>query len=62
MDPIINQFNFFKNIKLTQQGAVECRLETYVAPSEDGVDQYSTFLVLKLDSEGRLIITENPSG
>lgn len=58
MDPIINQYNFFKNIKLTPEGYVECKLETYVAPNEDGVDQYQTFLVIGLDSEGRLKITE----
>ena len=60
MDPVINQFNFFKNIKLTDEGYVECRLETYVAPNEDGVDQYKTFLVIGLDDEGRLKITEKP--
>ena len=60
MDPVINQFNFFKNVKLTDEGAVECVLETYVAPSVDGVDQYKTFLVIGLDDEGRLKITEKP--
>ena len=59
MDPIINRYNFFKNIKLTDEGAVECYLETYAAPSEDGVDQYRTFLVIGLDDEGRLKITQN---
>lgn len=60
MDSVINRYNFFKNIKLTDDGYVECKLETYVAPSEDGVDQYKTFLILKLDEEGRLIITQKP--
>ena len=60
MDPVINQFNFFKNIKLTDDGFVECILETYAAPSEDGVDQYRTFLVIGLDDEGRLKITQKP--
>jgi hypothetical protein len=60
MNTIINQYNFFNNVKLTDEGYVECKLETYVAPNEDGLDQYQTFLVLKLDLEGRLVITEKP--
>jgi hypothetical protein len=60
MDPIINRYNFFKNIKLTSEGYVECVIEPYAAPSEDGVDQYKTFLVIGLDDEGRLKITQKP--
>lgn len=60
MDPIINRYNFFKNIKLTDEGYVEMLLVPYVAPQEDGIDQYKTFLVLKLDSEGRLVVTQKP--
>lgn len=58
MDPIINRTNFFKNIKLTPEGYVEAVLETYVAPDKEGVDQYKSFLVIGLDNEGRLKITE----
>jgi len=60
MDPIINRYNFFHNIKLTPEGYVECILVDYIAPNEPGIDQYKTFLILKLDSEGRLVITQKP--
>lgn len=60
MDPTIDQFNFFKNVKLTDEGYLECRLETFVAPNESGVDQYKSFLVFGLDEEGRLKITQKP--
>jgi len=58
MDPIINRYNFFKNIKLTEEGYVEVVLEPYVAPQSSGVSQYDTFKVIGLDSEGRLKITQ----
>jgi hypothetical protein len=61
MDPIINQYNFFKNVKLTPEGYVEMVLVDYVAPQEGGVSQYLVFKLLKLDSEGRLVITQKPS-
>lgn len=60
MSRIIDQYNFFKNVKLTDEGYVEMKLETYVAPKEDGVSQYDTFLVLKLDEEGRIIVAQKP--
>jgi hypothetical protein len=60
MDPIINRYNFFKNIKLTDEGYVEMVLVDYVPPQEDGIDQYKTFLILKLDNEGRLVVTQKP--
>lgn len=58
MDPIINQYNFFKNIKLTPEGYVECVLIDYVSPNNDGISQYDTFRVIGLDEEGRLKITQ----
>lgn len=54
----INQYNFFKNIKLTPEGYVEMVLNTYAPPKEPGIDQYSVFKVLKLDSEGRIVVTQ----
>ncbi len=60
MDPIINQYNFFQNIKLTPEGFVECVLVDYVDPQNDAIDQYKTFLILGLDEEGRLKITVKP--
>jgi hypothetical protein len=61
LDQIINRTNFFKNIKLTPEGYVEMLIVPYLAPQEGGIDQYKTFLILKLDSEGRLVITQKPS-
>ena len=60
MDPIINRYEFFKKIKLTPEGYVEMVLVDYVAPKNDGIDQYKVFQVLKLDSDGRLIVTQKP--
>jgi hypothetical protein len=60
MDPIINQYNFFKNIKLTPEGYVEMVLVDYVAPKEGGISQYDTFRVIGLDEEGRLKVTIKP--
>ena len=60
MDPIINRYNFFKNIKLTDDGYVECILIDYVAPNEGGISQYDSFRIIGLDSEGRLMITVKP--
>jgi hypothetical protein len=60
MDPIINQYNFFKNIKLTPEGYVEAVLIDYVSPKEGGIDQYTTFKIIGLDEEGRLKITIKP--
>jgi len=60
MDPIINRYNFFKNIKLTDDGYVECILIDYVAPNEGGISQYDSFRIIGLDSEGRLMITIKP--
>jgi hypothetical protein len=57
---IIDRYNFFKDVKLTLEGYVEMRLEDYVAPQEDGISQYDVFLKLKLDEEGRIIITQKP--
>lgn len=62
MDPIINRTNFFENIKLTPEGYVEVVLIDYVAPQEPGISQYDSFLVIGLDSEGRLKITVKPTG
>lgn len=61
MDPIINRTNFFKNVKLSPEGYVEVIMVPYKAPKEDGINQYEVFSVLKLDSEGRLIVTQKPS-
>lgn len=58
MPKAINQYNFFKDIKLTDEGYVECYLVDYVAPQEDGIHQYETYLKINLDDEGRLIITQ----
>jgi hypothetical protein len=60
MDPIINRYNFFKNIKLTDEGFVECVFVDYVAPQEPGISQYDTFRIIRLDDEGRLLITVKP--
>ena len=58
MGKAIDQYNFFKNIKLTDEGYVEMSLVAYVPPKEDGIDQYKTYLKFNLDDEGRLIVTE----
>ena len=58
MPKAINQYNFFKDIKLTEEGYVEMYLTDYVAPKEDGIDQYETYLKINLDDEGRIIVTE----
>lgn len=60
MDPIINRYNFFKDVKLTDEGFLECVLVDYVAPQESGISQYDSFLVIGLDEEGRLKITQKP--
>lgn len=60
MARIIDQYNFFKNVKLTDEGYVEMKLETYVPPKEDGISQYDTFLKLKLDEDGRIIVAQKP--
>lgn len=60
MDSIINQYNFFDKIKVTDEGYVECVLIDYVAANEGGISQYDTFRVIGLDEEGRLKITVKP--
>jgi hypothetical protein len=57
MDPIVNRYNFFKNIKLTPEGYVEVVFIDYVQPQEDGISQYDTFRLIGLDDEGRLKVT-----
>jgi hypothetical protein len=60
MHPVINQYNFFRFVKLTDEGYVECVLVDYVAPNNEGITQYDTFLIIGLDDEGRLKITVKP--
>jgi hypothetical protein len=60
MDPIINQYNFFKFVKLTDEGYVEMVLEPYTPPNNGGIDQYKVFLVIGLDDEGRIKVTIKP--
>lgn len=60
MDPIINRTNFFKNVKLSPEGYVEVVFVPYKAPNEDGINQHKVFQVLKLDSDGRLVVTQKP--
>jgi hypothetical protein len=59
MPKIVNRYNFFKEIKVDQDGYVEVIIEDYIPPDEKGRDQYKTFKTIKLDDEGRLIITTN---
>ena len=59
MDPIINQYNFFHFIKLTDEGYMEIRMEEYFPPKEDGLDQYQTFKKLGLDDDNRLKTTDD---
>ena len=54
----IDQYNFFQNIKLNNDGYIECVLVDYVAPSEDGISQYDTYLRINFDDDDNLIITE----
>lgn len=60
MDPIINRTNFFKNVKLSPEGYVEVIMVPYKAPKEDGINQHKVFLVMGLDDEGRIKITQKP--
>lgn len=53
---VINQYNFFKEVKLTEEGYLKCKLVPYVAPPQNPNDQYETFLVLKVDEDGNLLI------
>jgi hypothetical protein len=57
---VINRYNFFKEVQLTNEGYLKCKLVPYVAPDENPNDQYETFLVLKVDDNGQLLITVKP--
>lgn len=61
MDPIINQYNFFRFVRLTDEGYVEMVLEPYSSPKENSLDQYNTFLKIGLDEDGRIKITQQPT-
>lgn len=57
---VINRYNFFKEVQLTEEGYLKCKLVPYVAPPQNPNDQYETFLVLKVDDKGQLLITVKP--
>ena len=51
-----NQYDFFKNIQLDDDGNVKVVLVTKVDPTEKGISQYKTFGDIELTPEGYLKI------
>lgn len=56
----IDQYNFFKNIKLTDEGYVKVKIVPYQQPTQNPNDQYEAFLVFNIDEDGNLLITVKP--
>lgn len=54
---VVNQYNFFKEVKLDEEGYLEIIITDYVNSDNIGVNQYETYKTINLDDEGRLYVT-----